>query len=272
MNARQQFIAAIAEDEPELARACLLIAAEEYPALDVEGYLERLDVLADAARPRVEEAAGIAERVDALADWMYQDAAFRGNAEEYYDPRNSFLNEVLDRRTGLPITLSIVMIELGRRLDVPLFGVNFPGHFLVGYREDGELGLRDPFHEGAEIPTGMLAAGVATATGVETVPLDPAWLQPAPVRLILLRVLNNLRGVYMRAEDWGRAQPVLERMLLLEPTALTEWHDLAVVAAARGDLPAARRAVRNALALVPARAEDNPWIAALRQLQATLGG
>src|SRR3990172_8978648 len=152
-SARQRFATMLSEDEGSinLAEAALLIAQEEYPGLDVEAYLDRLNRMACEVEKRFrydhdEDPLGC---VEALNSYLFNDLKFRGNAEEYYDPRNSFLNEVLDRRTGIPITISTVYLEVGWRLGLPLHGIGFPGHFLVKYsRAEGEI-ILDPFHRGS---------------------------------------------------------------------------------------------------------------------------
>ena len=119
------------EDEIDLARACLLIAQDAYPGLDVEGYLGEIERLAARLRGRLAPEGGAEERVAALNRFLFDELGYSGNADNYYDPRNSYLNEVLDRRTGIPLTLSVLYLEIGRRVGLALQGVSFPGHFLV---------------------------------------------------------------------------------------------------------------------------------------------
>ena len=126
----------VPHDEVPLGRSALWIAAEEYRGLDVADYLGRIDELAEAAAARQSATASARDRVGALIRFLFEEEGFRGNREDFYDPRNSFLNEVLDRHTGLPITLSILVIEIGNRLDLPIQGVGFPGHFLIKHAGD----------------------------------------------------------------------------------------------------------------------------------------
>ena len=139
-----------------LAEAALLVACEEYPELEVERYLARIEGMAERARGRVEEGGSLRTRVEALNGYLFGEEGFHGNNEDYYDPRNSFLNDVLDRRTGIPVTLSAVYMEVGRRCGLEVEGIGLPGHFIVGVRCSPRLDgggepqqLVDPFHGGA---------------------------------------------------------------------------------------------------------------------------
>ena len=136
ISARQWFAseARRPERELDLARAALLIAKEQYPGLSVEPYLARLDQLAEEVKDRLADETAPLVVLDELTRTLYQRHGFRGNTEAYYDPRNSLLNDVLDRRLGIPITLGIVLLEVGWRLHLPLNGVNFPHHFLVRFQ------------------------------------------------------------------------------------------------------------------------------------------
>ncbi|HEX6690047.1 MAG TPA: transglutaminase-like domain-containing protein, partial [Burkholderiales bacterium] len=137
------------EERIDLARACLMIAQDAYPGLDVERYLGDIERLAIRLRARIPQSGSPEERIVALNQFLYGDLGYWGNAEDYYDPRNSYLNEVLDRRTGIPITLGSVYMELGRRVGLPLEGVSFPGHFLVRLRLRSGTLVLDPFGGGA---------------------------------------------------------------------------------------------------------------------------
>jgi regulator of sirC expression with transglutaminase-like and TPR domain len=147
LSVRERFAAAVGgpDESIDLARTALLIAAEAYPDLDIERYTAALDALADGAAPSVARAPSELERVRALIHYLAVVRRFLGNQENYYDRRNSFLNEVLDRRTGIPITLGLVYIEVARRLDLPVHGVGFPGHFLAKYAGAEDV-IFDPFY------------------------------------------------------------------------------------------------------------------------------
>ena len=216
----------------DLARACLLIAQDAYPGLDVERYMGEIESLALRLRTRLKNVGGVEERVIALNEFLYEDLGYWGNTDDYYDPRNSYLNEVIDRKTGIPITLAILYMEIGRRIGLPLEGVSFPGHFLVRLRLRGGTLVLDPFAGGmpqseAElrerlqrvIPEG--AAGVVAPGGL---PLDQ-FLEPASNRQILARVLRNLKGIYRESDKPERLLQVLDRMLVVSPDAAAELRD-----------------------------------------------
>ena len=150
-SARERFADAVARPETEidLAGAALLVAAEEYPQLSPEPYLQRLDVLAERVRDRLANENAPLIVLQELSRVLFEEEHFRGNAGNYYDPRNSFLNDVLDRHLGIPLTLCIVYLEVGWRLGLPLAGVNFPGHFVVRYEGEALRLLADPYQEGA---------------------------------------------------------------------------------------------------------------------------
>lgn len=202
------------DDEIDLAAAALLIAEVEYPGLDVAHYVSVLDAWAESARTQPGAAAppGTAE----LNGYLFEELGLRGNDEEYYDPRNSFLNEVIDRRIGIPITLCIIYMEVGRRLGLDLEGVAFPGHFLVRWKTDGGDQLIDPYHKGVVLEEDELESRLKQVLG-GSAELGPEHLPTASKRQILTRMLNNLRGIYQRQGDAAREQGCLERLLILNP-------------------------------------------------------
>ena len=205
------------EADLDLAQAALLIAEPEYPELDIPRYLEQLDQLGERARLLLDEANAANEPpLRRVTRMLHDDLGFAGNDGDYYDPRNSFLNEVLDRRTGIPITLAVVILEVGRRAGITAHGVGFPGHFLV--RTAGPHGplFLDPF-TGALCDRERMRALHAQATGESRDP-DPRLLEPLEKRLILARMLNNLRGIYAAAGDGERLHGVLERIQVLAPS------------------------------------------------------
>jgi regulator of sirC expression with transglutaminase-like and TPR domain len=213
-----QHIATRPDDQIDLGAAALLIAESEYPGLDVAHYLAVLDGFADGAR----RAGGggppgtPAEALRRLNEHLFHDLGFQGNEQDYYDPKNSFLNEVIDRRIGIPITLSVLYLEVGRRAGLVLDGVSFPGHFLVQQRgPDGTLVL-DPYHGGVSLSREELEERLGRALGAGT-KLAAEHLQPASKRQILTRMLNNLRGIYQRSGDPARERAVLERLAILNP-------------------------------------------------------
>jgi regulator of sirC expression with transglutaminase-like and TPR domain len=166
--------------------------------------------------------------VEALNSYLFNDLKFRGNAEEYYDPRNSFLNEVLERRTGIPITISTVYLEVGWRLGLPLHGIGFPGHFLVKYlRAEGDI-ILDPFHRGAILTEAECQSRLDQVyTG--QVQIQPDFLAAATKREILARILANLKGIYVAAKDYRRALAAVERILVTNPNLAPEIRDRGIL-------------------------------------------
>ena len=207
----------------DLARAALAIARWEYPGLAVDAYLERLDALArgvDGAR-RSTDPVG---RLHRLREYLFVEQGFAGNREDYYDPRNSFLNDVLDRRQGIPITLSLVLMEVGKRLGLAVEGIGLPGHFIVGARLDDSQILLDPFNAGALLTPEACEKLVGRALG-RKVALKPENFAAVTRRQFLGRMLANLKGIYWQREAWDRVVGVIDRLLVLDPKAAGEWRD-----------------------------------------------
>jgi regulator of sirC expression with transglutaminase-like and TPR domain len=216
----------------DLARACLMIAQDAYPGLDVERYLGEIERMAIRLRARMPQANAAEEKVMALNQFLFDDLGYWGNTDDYYDPRNSYLNEVIDRKTGTPISLSILYMELGRRIGLPLEGVSFPGHFLVRLRLRGGTLVLDPFAGGtpqseAELRERLqrvIPEGAAGGVAPGELPLDQ-FLEPASNRQILARVLRNLKGIYREKDKPERMLEVLNRMLVVAPDASSELRD-----------------------------------------------
>ena len=266
--ARERFTALVSgpETELDLAEAALLIAQEEQPDLDVAHYLKRLDQLADAVRAKLPEAPTPQDRIQALNTHLFFEEGLRGNAGEYYDPRNSFLNEVLERKTGIPITLSVLYMEVGRRLGLPLAGVGFPGHFLVKYVGPDEEQVLDPFAGGAAVSEEQLAAKLKSMYGDNNpfMAQIPQLLSPATKKEILIRMLRNLKGVYLQKGDFERALSIIDRILLLAPDFAMEVRDRGAVQQRLGRMQGAVRDFKRYLQLAP-KAEDAANIRALIQ-------
>jgi regulator of sirC expression with transglutaminase-like and TPR domain len=220
----------------DLARACLLIAEDAYPGLEVEKYMTELERLALRLRASLPQEAGAEERVAALNRYLYDELGYAGNADDYYDPRNSYLNEVMDRRTGIPITLSVIYMEIGRRIGLPLEGVSFPGHFLVRLKMRSGLLVLDPFAGGEpqserelrERLRRVVPEGAAGPLGVQDLPLEE-FLEPAGNRQILARLLRNLKAIYRETDQPARLLEVLNRMLVVAPDATADLRDRGLV-------------------------------------------
>ncbi len=224
------------EGRIDLARACLMIAEDAYPDLDVDAYLATLERLAEVLRARLGGSGAAEEKLLALNAYVFEELGFTGNAEDYYDPRNSYLNEVIDRRTGIPITLAVLYMELGRRVGLPLEGVSFPGHFLVRLRMRHGMLVLDPFCGGAPLAMDdlrerlkrVVPEAAAAPLAVDDLPLD-SFLEPADKRQILGRVLRNLKGVYLASDRYERALEVLNRLCIVAPDSGTDLRDRGLV-------------------------------------------
>jgi regulator of sirC expression with transglutaminase-like and TPR domain len=209
----------------DVAELALLLARDEYPDLDVEAALGELSAMAREARAYVR--GNLDARVAGLCRYLFHEMGFRGNTQDYYDPRNSYLNDVLDRRTGLPITLSVVAIAVGVRAGLNVAGVGLPGHFVAKAVEGGRHVLFDPFHGGRVLTETDCENLVRHTTGGEFRVTAEALRAVAPGAL-LGRMLLNLKGVYTRQGDFGRAVRVILRLRQLDPLDVTQERDLGI--------------------------------------------
>ena len=223
-----------ADDRVDLARAALAIARWEYPALDVDAYLERLDALARGVDGERRSADPVG-RLHRLREYLFVEQGFAGNREDFYDPRNSFLNDVLDRRQGIPITLSLVLVEVGKRLGLAVEGIGLPGHFIAGARLGDSQILLDPFNAGALLTPEACEKLVARTLGRQ-VALKPENFAAVNRRQFLARMLANLKGIYWRREAWDRVVGVIDRLLVLDPKAAGERRDRGVAWTKLGEI------------------------------------
>jgi regulator of sirC expression with transglutaminase-like and TPR domain len=245
----------------DLAEVALGIAKEEYSHLDSAGYLAELDALAHDARNYAR--GPFSARVDGLCRYLFHELGFRGNKKDYYDPRNSYFNQVLDRRTGIPITLAAVMIAVGSRTGLSIVGVGLPGHFIVKCIGDDQEILVDPFHGGRRLSRVDCELLVRQTTGQEFHASDER-LQALPLGLIVQRMLNNLRGIYLQREDWPRALRVLQRLDQLNPEDPVTQRDLGICFAEAGQPGRAIDPLRAYLRAAP-DAEDVATVSRLLQ-------
>ncbi len=205
----------------DMARAALLIAKEEYPQLSVDLYLARIDQMAEEVKDRLAEETAPLVVMQELVSTLFERRKLKGNREAYYDPRNSFLNDVLDRGLGIPLTLGMVLLETGWRLGLPLEGVNFPSHFLARYKGDAVQLLLDPF-DGGHTRFEEEAQELLDRVYGGMVRMQDQFLRPASRRDMLIRLLTNLKGVYANVGDHPRALAAVERILLMQPTSRGE--------------------------------------------------
>ncbi|MCL7713083.1 SirB1 family protein [Stenotrophomonas mori] len=212
-------LAGLADEALPLLSTALLIARDEYPELEPARYDRLLQAHADHLRVEVEAIAEWPLKVAAINHHLFNELGYSGNHDAYYDPRNSYLNEVVTRRLGNPISLALVQMEVSRRLDLPLEGISFPGHFLVRLPVDEGVLVMDPFNGGRPLGVDELRERARSNLGGET-PDDQVLAQildPAPPRAILMRILRNLHGVYAEREEWDRAARSADRILKLAP-------------------------------------------------------
>ncbi|HET6436721.1 MAG TPA: transglutaminase-like domain-containing protein [Anaeromyxobacter sp.] len=263
--ARARFQALIERPVLPLDEAALAIAAEEYPGLDSSAYLARLDALGALVRQRASEPQRAAARLRALCDVLFAELGFRGNEEAYYDPRNSFLNEVLERRLGIPISLSVLLMEVGRRVGVSLLGVGLPRHFLVKLQPAaGPEIFIDAFNGGALLSREECAARFQS--GPVSSVVGPSWFQAVTPRQILARMLQNLKQIYVKQGDDVRSYWVIDRLVLLAPEAGEELRDRGLISARLGLRPAAARDLGAYLERTP----DAPDASEIREVLAAL--
>jgi regulator of sirC expression with transglutaminase-like and TPR domain len=227
-------------DARSLAEGALWIAAEAHAGLDVQHWLGRLDAFGHRAAERVTSDMEVDRAATAIARFLFEEEGFRGNTEDYYDPRNSLLDDVIERRLGIPITLSVLYVAVAARAGLEAAGVGLPGHFIVRAVRRGRDRLLDPFHGGKLLDRAgceALVARVRPGGG----PLDPRWLAPVTTRQILVRMLTNLKATYSALGDWARALGAVERIVLLLPDALEEVRDRGTLHARLGHGHAAAR-------------------------------
>jgi regulator of sirC expression with transglutaminase-like and TPR domain len=224
----------------DLASAALLIALDEYPNLNVQKYLCRIDTLASKIRAHIDFPVEDRpmEAIETINRYLFQTEGFHGNLENYYDPRNSFLNDVLDRRTGIPITLSLVYMEIGKRIGLNLQGVGMPGHFILKYQYRTVEIFVDPFRQGEILFVEECKKRLQQTYG-EDFQFDPSFLSSVSKHQILTRMLTNLKGIYLRNKDYVRALSIIEKLLLINPDTPNETRDRAAVHYKLGNLSSA---------------------------------
>lgn len=264
--ARRHFAELIARPEIPLAEAALAIAEEEYPDLTAARYLDRIEDLAARVQSRLPAQRRGADALAAVREVLFDEAGFRGNEAHYYDPRNSFLNEVLDRRLGIPISLSVLFLAVARRVGLAVDGVGFPGHFLVKLTAGGRELFIDPYRHGALLTADECADRWRQSSHGRGA-FEPRWLEAATSRQILGRMLHNLKRIYAEAGDDVRALWVVDRLLLLAPDDMAERRDRGLVSARLGGTRAAIADLKAYLAASPSAADAGEVAEVLKQLR-----
>jgi regulator of sirC expression with transglutaminase-like and TPR domain len=220
-------IASLPDEQVDLAEAALLIARVEYPELDIQHQLGLLDSLAAAAARRIDVNAEPLVAINQLSEYLFDEVGFSGNEEDYYDPRNSFLNDVLLRRIGIPITLSLVCIEVGRRLGIQLIPIGMPGHLLIRHCDLSDWFI-DPFHGGillSQEECQQRLQHIAQAT----IPWDASYLIPLNNREFVTRMLMNLKGIYLQQKDYSRTLSTLDLLVLIRTDSKVDLRDRGAV-------------------------------------------
>ena len=241
----------------------------EFPGLVREPYLERLDDMAAELADATTGFSGAAF-VAAANDFLFNELGFRGNETDYYDPRNSCLNWVLDQRSGIPISLSLVYIEIARRIGRPVFGIGLPGHFVIKYDDGSFSTYLDPYSGGKLLNETGCRELVETIAGADAL-ADPNLLRPVGTRYILIRMLNNLRIAYLRREDFARVIDVLDVLIGSLPGTAEYYRDRAIARVSLRRFRAAGEDFEQYLALQPHASDRNEIIKQLGMIHRWLG-
>lgn len=219
------------DEQINVAEAALLVASEEYGELDIPAYLALLDEMGGRLKRRLRPDISQADTIVALNRYLFDELGFSGNAAEYYDPRNSFLNEVLDRKRGIPLTLAIVYIEIGRRIGLPVQGISFPAHFLVKCKLREGTVVLDPYAKGSSLSFSDIKQRVKSLRNGAEPPRSvvASMLAAASNKEILVRMLRNLKGIYSHHREWLKALTATDRIISVIPDAAVEYRDRGMI-------------------------------------------
>jgi regulator of sirC expression with transglutaminase-like and TPR domain len=241
----------VPDERIDLARAALAIARTEYPDLDIEPYIARIYALAGRVRARMPDLGDPGETIAALNAVLFEEEGFRGNRTDYYDPRNSFLNDVLDRKLGIPITLALVYMEVAAHVGFPLFGVGLPGHFLLKHYDiEGRQILIDTFNSGRILtPTECQRRLDEIYAG--QLPLQPEYLMAVSRRQMLTRILNNLKTIYLSTRNFRKALPIVDLVLAIYPRSPEDVKQRALLRYSVGQLRGAVTDLETYLKMSP---------------------
>jgi regulator of sirC expression with transglutaminase-like and TPR domain len=251
-----------AVDRPEgiidLGRAALTIALADYPNLDIAAYLARIDRFALEVTQRCGAESDVYRSLAALNHVLFAQHGFRGNRDDYFDPKNSFLNEVMERKTGIPISLSVLYMEVAQRVGLPVEGVGFPGHFLVKHALGGDEIVIDPFNKGEVKSREDLEQMLHRLYGSE-VSFHSQFLEPASKKQILQRMLVNLKAIYLKKNDLPRSLSALDRLIILDPGSAIDIRDRGTLYLRLESFTQSRADFETYLRLAP-NAEDAPAV------------
>jgi regulator of sirC expression with transglutaminase-like and TPR domain len=243
----------------DLDRAALTLATIEFPGLVIDNSLRSLDVFAREIDERSRGGNG-REYIDAANQFLFREIGIRGNAEDYYDPHNSFLNQVIARRVGIPISLSVLYMEISRRLSRPVFGIGLPSHFVVQYNDGLYSTFIDPFHDGELLSADQCYDRAHMAIG------DPRVLVPVDNRQILFRMINNLRGIYFSRRRFAQAMQVMDLLVDVSPSLGDLRRQRAQLSIQMQNMRAARRDLEDYLRLAPDAADREEIESQLRSI------
>ncbi len=237
------FAAELRQADPAPERIALAIAGMVHPDLDVEHYVRRIDEIAAQVAPALATVDAGHARAAAFLAVIHRDLGFRGNLVDYYDPRNSFLNEVLDRRLGLPILLSLLCMAVGRRLGIDVQGLGFPGHFMALYTDEAGAWILDPFH--GEVLAPEEVADYLARKFRQPVALPSTSRRPVTALELAQRILNNLRNIYMLTRSYELTVRVLDYLIIVMPSHATYWQERGLLQHELGEYEAASRDLRR---------------------------
>ena len=246
-------LASLGDDELPLLATALLIARDEYPDLDAASYSAQVDTYAKALRPQLERDIDLPARLTAINKYLFEEVGYAGNNAQYDDPRNSYMNDVVDRKLGIPISLAVIQMEVTRRLGMPLEGISFPGHFLVRLPVDDGILVLDPYNKGRPVSAEELRDRASPHLGGHP-PDDQQLLQilaPATHRMILMRMLRNLKGLYLERGDWERVARTADRLLKLSPDTAEALRERGLAYRELGYTNGAREDLSRYLQLLP---------------------
>lgn len=263
-------LARYGDDELPLLDTALLIARDEYPDIEAGAYADIIQGYADALRPKLSAGADLPATLTTINRYLFEELGFAGNNSQYDDPRNSYVNEVFDRKLGIPISLALVQIELTRRLGLPLDGISFPGHFLVRLPVDDGILVMDPYNKGRPVSADELKERASPHLGGRA-PDDVQLIEilaPATHRVILTRMLRNLNGLYQQKEDWERVARTSDRLLKISPETPEPLRDRGLAYRELGYAKGAREDLARYLQVLP-NADDAD---AMRSALIDLGG
>lgn len=257
-----------------LVRLMLEFATDAYPELDRRGCLSEIERLGTLARQRVAKVgphATLRQKLEALSEFLYREQGFCGNREQYYEPTNSYLNEVLERRTGIPITLGIVYLAVAQAAGLPVYGISAPGHFVLGCCDLDEELFVDPFNDGDVLARNACRRRIERING-EPESMTDELFRPASVREIAVRVLRNLKAAYAMDNRWWDVLPVQQRLTLLLPHLMDEQRDLGLVYLRTGHVSSAIDLIADYVEQSePEQAElVVPYLRAARRMQAEM--